>query len=215
MIRVFIVDDHPVVRRGLAQFINSREGMEVCGDDADASTSISSINRTSPDVVIVDIRLKNTNGIDLIKAITTRYRKIKTLVLSMHDENEYVERALRAGASGYVLKTDPEDLIIEAINSALAGEIYLSSSLRDKMIESMIWHSSNIDDVNMTSLSDREREIFFLIGRGLNTRQIAQRLYLSTSTVGTYRERIKSKLHITTPGELVRYAVKQTLEMDK
>ncbi len=214
MTRIFIVDDHPVVRRGLTQFINSKEGMEVCGDAPDATTAIAAINRNNPDIVIVDIRLRGTNGIELIKAITMRYRSIKTLVLSMHDENSYVEQSLRAGAMGYVLKTDPEGIIIEAINSIVNGEMYLSSSLRDKMIETMIWHSANIKGLDITSLSEREREIFSLIGHGLNTRQIAERLYLSTSTIGTYRERIKSKLNVTSPGELVRLAVQQILEQD-
>jgi DNA-binding NarL/FixJ family response regulator len=141
-IKIYIVDDHPVVRRGLSQFINSRDGFAVCGEASDANAAIMEINEKNPDIVIVDINLKGTSGIDLIKAIKGRHRGINVLVLSMHEENEYVERAMRAGARGYLLKNDSEDLLLEAVTSIMNNKVYLSSSIRDKMIESMLWQSS-------------------------------------------------------------------------
>jgi len=215
VVEVFIVDDHPVVRRGLGQYIDSREGFHVCGDAADANTAIVEINRHAPQVVIVDINLKGINGIDLIKAIRNRHRSIYILVLSMHDENEYVERAMRAGARGYVLKSDSEDVIIDAINHIMNDKIFLSSSIRDNMLESIIWHSTEEKEKSVALLTDREFEIFELIGKGLNTREIAVALSLSSSTVGTYRERIKSKLDIHSPNELIRYAVQWVLGENK
>jgi DNA-binding NarL/FixJ family response regulator len=206
-IKIYIVDDHPVVRRGLSQFINSREGFSVCGEASDANTAIAEINEKNPDIVIVDINLKGASGIDLIKAIKGRHRGMNVLVLSMHEENEYVERAMRAGARGYLLKNDSEELLLEAVTSIMNNKFYLSSSIRDKMIESMLWHSSGGKDSSVALLTDREFEIFELIGRGHNTREIAEALSLSASTVGTYRERIKTKLNIFSPNELMKYAV--------
>lgn len=214
-IRIFIVDDHPVVRRGLSQYINSREGYTVCGDAGDANSAITDINELKPDIVIVDINLKGTNGIDLIKAIRARHRSMNVLVLSMHEENEYVERAMRAGARGYVLKNDSEELVIEAISSIMNNKIFLSSSIRDRMIESMVWQSSEGKEKSVALLTDREFEIFELIGKGHNTREIASLLSLSTSTVGTYRERIKSKLNIFSPNELVKFAVQWVMKKQK
>lgn len=210
-INIYIVDDHPVVRRGLAQFLNSRKGYAVCGEAGDANTAIEDINDKNPDVVLVDINLKGTSGIDLIKAIRSRYKTIKVLVLSMHEENEYIERAMRAGAKGYVLKNDNEELVLEAISQVMNNKIYLSSNIKDKMLESMIWHGSGGREKSVALLTDREFEIFELIGKGANTREIASALSLSASTVGTYRERIKTKLNIITPNELVKFAVQWVL----
>ena len=208
-IKVYIVDDHPVVRRGLSQFIDSKDGFSVCGSAATADVAITDLNQKQPDVVIVDINLKGASGIDLIKAVKSRYKGINMLVLSMHDENEYVERAIRAGARGYVLKNDSEDFILEALKAVMSGKMYLSESLKDRMLESMAWQSSDDGDKSksVALLTDREFEIFELIGKGSNTREIAATLSLSVSTVGTYRERIKNKLNILTPNELVKFAI--------
>lgn len=206
-IKIYIVDDHPVVRRGLCQFIDSREGFSVCGVAGTADIAIAELNEKNPDVVIVDINLKGTSGIDLIKAIRSRYKGMYVLVLSMHEENEYVERAMRAGANGYVLKNDREELLIEAVSAVMNNKLYLSDSIKDRMLESMMWQAKDGKERSVAMLTDREFEIFELIGRGSNTRQIASALGLSASTVGTYRERIKNKLNILTPNELVKFAV--------
>ncbi len=207
-IKIYLVDDHPVVRRGLCQFLDSREGCSVCGEAGDAASAEADLGTVRPDICIVDINLKGTSGIDLIKSIKTRYPWIRVIVLSMHDENEYIERAMRAGSRGYVLKNDSEDMVVEAINTVMSGKTFLSPVIRDKMLESMMWqHPGTGEKSLVANLTDREFEIFQLIGSGANTREIAGTLSLSTSTVGTYRERIKTKLNIQTPNELVKFAV--------
>ncbi|MDR3237864.1 MAG: response regulator transcription factor [Spirochaetia bacterium] len=205
-IKIYIVDDHPVVRRGLGQFINSRDGFCICGEAGDAESAIADINDKNPDIVLVDINLKGTSGIDLIKAIRSRYSGVNVLVLSMHEENEYIERAMRAGAKGYILKNDSEELVFEAIASVIKNRIFLSDGIKDKVLESMFRKNGGREQT-VALLTDREFEIFQLIGGGANTREIASALNLSASTIGTYRERIKTKLSILTPNELVKFAV--------
>ena len=206
-IRIYIVDDHPVVRRGLGQFINSRDGYSMCGEAGDADSAITGISKERPDVVLADINLKGENGIDLIKHICLRYSDINVIVLSMHEENEYIERAMRAGAKGYILKNDSEELVFEAIASVMNNRIYLSESIKDKVLESMLRRKAGSGKESVALLTDREFSIFEMIGKGGNTREIAEALNLSASTVGTYRERIKTKLNILTPNELVKFAV--------
>jgi len=206
-IRIYIVDDHPVVRRGLGQFINSREGYSTCGEAGDADSAIAGIDEKRPDVVLADINLKGDNGIDLIKQICSRYANTNVVVLSMHEENEYIERAMKAGAKGYILKNDSEELVFEAISSVMNNRIYLSDSIKDKVLESMLRRKAGGWKESIALLTDREFSIFEMIGKGSNTREIAAALNLSVSTVGTYRERIKTKLNILTPNELVKLAV--------
>jgi len=215
-IRIYIVDDHPVVRRGLGQFINSREGYSMCGEAGDAESAIVDISEKMPDIVLADINLKGDNGIDLIKQICSRHSDIRVLVLSMHEENEYIERAMRAGAKGYILKNDSEELVFEAISSVMNNRIYLSDSIKDKVLESMLRRKTGGWKESVALLTDREFSIFEMIGKGSNTREIAAALNLSVSTVGTYRERIKTKLNILTPNELVKFAVQWVMnEKDK
>ncbi len=211
MTKIFIVDDHPIVRSGLAQFIESYDDLMVCGEAEDANTAIANINLCNPDIVIADINLKGVSGIELIKAIRNRYSHINVIVLSMHEENEYIERAIQAGAMGYVLKSDNEKLVIDAIETIKKGKTFLSNTLKDKMLDRMLWHTSDDDPMSLNSLTNRELEIFELIGKGLNTRQIASQLNLTISTIGTYRERIKSKLNITSPNELTIHAIRRGL----
>ncbi len=206
-INVFIVDDHPIIRRGLGQFLNSQEGIFVCGEAEDANQAIAALNSCFPDIVIVDLSLKGVSGIELIKAIKSRYKQINILVLSMHDEREYLERAIRAGARGYVFKQESEGKVVEAIYHVMNGGTYLSSSLKDKMLENILWESPREGEDSLSQLADRELEIFRLIGNGLNSRQIASALTLSISTVGTYRERIKTKLNLVNSAQLVKFAI--------
>ena len=205
-IRVFIVDDHEVVRLGLMQFLESHEGVTVCGIAGDANTAIASINSCSPDVVVVDISLEGIGGIELIRAIQTRYRSIKVVAHSMHAEKEIVRRALQAGAIGYVIKSEPVGQLIVAIKLALKGKPYISSPLHESLIDIMAGRGEDNDPGAL--LTDRELEIFRLIGNGKDRRQIALQLGIGTSTIGTYRDRIKTKLGIQSSGELTRYAIK-------
>lgn len=213
--KVFIVDDHPIIRNGLTLFLNNRANLQVCGEAEDANSAIAALNSTQPDIIIVDISLKGTNGIELIKAVRTRYKHIKILVLSMHDEEDYVERAIKAGAQGYVLKSDPEDVVITGINTILMDEMFLSESLKNKMITSLLGNEPRNIDNDLMFLTTREMEILELIGDGLNTNQIAKKLNLSPSTVGTHRERMKAKLNFNNSSELMAFAVQKKFTQKK
>ncbi len=210
-IKVFIVDDHPIVRRGLTHFINSKKGFAVCGEAEDANSAIARINLCDPDIVIVDIGLRDISGIDLIKSIHSRYKRIRILVLTMHNEIEYVERAIHAGASGYVLKSEREEQIIEAFSAILSQKRYISDSLKELLVEKMLWESGDKGNPETVSLTERERDILAFYGKGLNTRQISERLSLTVSTISTYRDRIKRKLHINSNSEMIRYAIKNDI----
>lgn len=204
-IRIFIVDDHEVVRLGLIQFLNSHAHLHVCGQAGDANTAIASINDCGPDVAVVDISLEGVSGIELIKAIKARYRQVTVLALSMHAEKEVVRRALQAGAIGYVLKSEPVDQLVEAIDKAMEGKSYISEPLRESLLDIMVGKEG--PESLMSDLTDRELEIFTLIGQGCDRREIARRLGISTSTIGTYRDRIKTKLNMKSSGELIKFAV--------
>ncbi len=208
---VFIVDDHPVVRQGLTQFINSEDDLYVCGDAEDANIAIKGINSLKPDIVIADITLKGTSGIELTTAIKSRFN-IPVLILSMHDENLYAERAIRAGAAGYVMKKEPMEKVIYAIHEILKGKIYLSPDLKEMLLSKLLKTSSDEMESPLDSLTNREMEVFRLIGFGLSTKNIARELSLSIKTIETYRERIKRKLSLKDSSELVQYAVQWGLE---
>jgi DNA-binding NarL/FixJ family response regulator len=205
-IRIFIVDDHEVVRLGLIQFINSYEHLYVCGQAGDANSAVVAINDCAPDIAVVDISLEGVSGIELIKAIRSRYRHVNILALSMHAEKEIVRRALQAGAGGYVLKSEPVDQVVEAIEKISAGTSYISESLRESLLDIVVRKEEGPDDM-LVKLTDRELDIFKLIGAGLDRREISRRLNISTSTIGTYRDRIKSKLNMKSSGELIMFAV--------
>ena len=212
--RIFIVDDHQIVRRGLTHFLNSREDLMVCGEAPDANTAIAAINSSSPDILIVDISLGGISGIDLIKSVLSRYTGISILVLTMHDEVEFVERAMKAGARGYVLKSEREEQILEAIRAIGEGGRYLSDSLKDRLLDRILWDEKIHREDPLEYLTDREFEIFRLFGKGLNTRQVSESLGLGISTIGTYRDRIKKKLNLKTTAELMRFAVRHSLKSD-
>lgn len=210
-IRVFIVDDHEVVRLGLAQIIESHEAFTVCGNSGDTNTAIASIKECAPDVVVVDISLEGVGGIELIRAIRTHDRNIKVVAHSMNAEKEIVRRALQAGAVGYVIKSEPVGQLVVAIKRALEGKPYLSPPLHESLFD--IKAGREEDNNPVAILTDRELEIFRLIGKGQDRRQIASHLGIGTSTIGTYRDRIKAKLGIQNSGELTRYAIKWTADI--
>lgn len=210
---ILLVDDHPVMRHGLAQIINREEDLHVCGESASAAHAIELVGQLAPDVAIVDITLEDGDGIELIKDIRARFENVKMLVSSMHDESLYAERALRAGAMGYIGKDSSREQVLDAIRDVLRGRIHVSSAISNRLLQRAAGKTVEEDRSPIESLSDRELTVFELIGQGLSTRQIAEKLFLSVKTIETYREHIKAKLNIRTSTELVRHAVQRQLEL--
>ncbi len=210
--RIMLIDDHPLVRRGLTQLINGEEDLCVCAEASSGEDALASVDAVNPDLVVVDIALKGINGIELIKRMRSRLPDVKMLVSSMHDESLYAERALRAGARGYINKEEAPENVIEAIRQVLAGGVFLSSPMKDRLLTVMIDGGEQSEQSLVETLSDRELEVFTLIGRGLTTREIANRLHLSVKTIETHRERVRSKLNIGNSSELMRHAVQWVLE---
>ncbi len=203
---VFLVDDHPAMRQGLKELINQESDLAVCGEAGDIPSALEGILAKKPDIAIVDLTLKEASGLDLVKDLKIRFAALPVLILSMHNEALYAERSLRAGARGYIMKEATTENIIAAIRRVLGGDIYLSSDVSSKMLKQMAGVTTiNADPVE--SLSDRELEVFRLIGDGLRTRDIADRLHLSVKTVESYREHIKIKLHLDNAAKLTRSAV--------
>ncbi len=205
--RVLLVDDHPIVRKGLGQLINQEPGLEVCGESEDANQALKAISTLKPNVVVLDLSLKGTNGLELLKVLKTRHPKVPVLVLSMYDESLYAERALRAGAKGYLMKQEGTEKVIGAIRKILSGEVCVSESLASQMLSRIAEGKEEGDRSPIERLSDRELEVFQSIGNGLTTRQIAEKLCISIKTVESYREHLKEKLKLKNGTELVRHAV--------
>lgn len=204
--KVLIVDDHPVVREGLARRIARQEDMEVCGEAESAAQAMELIEKGQPDLAIVDLALKDSSGMDLIKDARERFPKLLLLVLSMQDETLYAERALLAGARGYVMKHEATDNVIVAIRRVVGGQVYLSDKMAARLLETMVSGKPAPGTGAVDLLSDRELEVFQHIGRGLGTRQIAERLGVSVKTIETYREHIKTKLCLQSASELTHQA---------
>jgi DNA-binding NarL/FixJ family response regulator len=204
---VLIVDDHPIVRQGLAQLIDQERDLQVCGQAQDAHEAMQAIRTLSPDMVIVDISLKDTSGMELIKDLKVRYPDLPVLTLSMHDEAVYGERALRAGAKGYIMKQEATEKVVTAIRRVLAGEVYVSDDMAAKMVSKLVGGGSRKTGSPVECLSDRELEVFRLIGEGYGTREMAEKLHLSIKTIETYRAHIKDKLGLEDANELLRCAI--------
>ena len=203
--RVFLVDDHVVVRSGLAELIGREPDLAVCGAAADAEDALQSIPRARPDLVLVDLSLPGTSGLELVKDLKRRCPKLPVLVLSMHEESLYAERVLQAGARGYVMKDKSFPEIRAAMRRVLAGRIYLSEEMSDRLLQTVAGGPAKGSPLER--LSDRELEVFEMIGRGLGTAAIARKLHLSVKTVETHRAHIKEKLNLDTGAELVQQAV--------
>lgn len=210
--RILIVDDHPVVRRGLAELIREDPLLEVCGEADDTSEALRLVSQVRPHVVIIDISLKSGHGIELIEKIKSTDEHVKMLVSSIHEESLFAERALRAGAMGYVNKQEAAEKVIEAVHQILKGEIFLSSTMANRLLHSVVGGESSLDENPMTKLSNRELEVFEMIGAGLTTKQVATRLHLSPKTVETHREKIKTKLNLANSTELNHRAIQWVLE---
>jgi DNA-binding NarL/FixJ family response regulator len=205
--RLLIVDDHPIVRQGITRLINYEDELMVCGEAGNAKEALEAVDREKPDMVIVDISLKGRSGLELIKDLRMRYQDLPVLVVSMHDESLYAERVLRAGAKGYIMKQEPPEKVLNAIRQVLSGKIFVSEKMREKMLQRYVLGSSQKNASTVERLSDRELEVFRLIGKGMGTRQIAKELDLSIKTVETYREHIKEKLNLENSSKLLQYAI--------
>ena len=212
---VLIVDDHPVVREGLALHIGAQADMRVCGEAEDVTDALQLLDNCKPDVAVIDISLKTGNGLDLIKRVRGRNEHIRIVVWSMYPENLYAERALRAGALGYVHKGRATKNIIEAIRCVRSGTIYVSEEISSLLLSRLVGGGTNGPSTDaVESLSDRELEAFRLMGHGRTTEEIAEQMHVSPKTVETYRARIKEKLNLSNATELIHRASQWVLEND-
>jgi DNA-binding NarL/FixJ family response regulator len=211
--KVLIVDDHPAVREALAIRISKLPDLEVCGEAADMADALKVVAEQKPDLAVIDISLKTGDGLDLIKRIKARDENVRMLVWSMHAERLYAERALRAGAQGYITKEQAMSQIIDAMRQVLAGKVYLSPAMSDKLLHRAVGgDAATLDHSPVEALSDRELEVLRLIGKGVKTAEIANQLHLSIKTIETYRDRIRQKLDLSDGTDLVRYAAQWVLE---
>ena len=204
---VLLVDDHPIVRQGIGSLLAQVPDLRICAEAESAAEALSRIDEATPDVAIVDISLVGTDGLELTKAIRARDKDLPILIMSMHDESLYAERALRAGANGYIMKQEVSEKIVEALRRVLAGDIYVSDDVRQRILLGIRTGNADAKSAPVDRLSDRELEVFRLIGQGSGTRQIAEQLHLSVKTIETYRAHIKEKLNLDSATELVRFAV--------
>jgi DNA-binding NarL/FixJ family response regulator len=212
VIRVFVVDDHPIVRHGFAQLLSVEPDLELCGQAAEARSALAAITAAEPGVVIVDVSLGDASGIDLIGEIKHRLPRAAVLVVSMHDEQLYAERALRAGAAGYVMKHEAAGAIVRAIRTVAAGGIFVSEAVSARLLHRLAVRGGSGDDSPLGTLSNRELHVLELIGRGLGTREIAELLHISIKTVESYRARLKEKMNLRSGVELTRFAVQWTTD---
>jgi DNA-binding NarL/FixJ family response regulator len=213
--RILIVDDHPMTRQGLVTLIKHQPDWAVCFEAQNAEQALEAIAKTQPDLVLADISLPGKSGLELIKDIRALHENLPVLVISMHDESLYAERVLRAGARGYVPKHSGAAKIVEAIRAVLNGRIYVSEEMSAHLLEQLCGRSSQQMRSPVEQLSDREFEVFELIGQGLSAHDIAQRLFLSAKTVDAHRANIKEKLKIKTTAELIAYAARWNAENEK
>jgi DNA-binding NarL/FixJ family response regulator len=204
--KVLLVDDHAVVRFGIAQLVNHQNDLVVCGEEEDAGNALSAIARLKPDVVLADIALKDSSGLELMRNIKAQYPKLPVLVVSAHDESVYAEIAFRAGALGYLMKAEALEKVVPAIRRVLSGNIYVSDALASRMLQRQVRGHADIEQSPVKGLSDRELEVFELIGRWKKTAEIAQELHLSIKTIEYYREQIKQKLELKSAVELTQHA---------
>ena len=209
--RIIIVDDHELVRFGFAQLLSHEPDLEVCGEAADAPTAMRLIREQPPDLAIVDISLKGGNGLDLIKQIKASFPDVAVVVCSIYDEGLYAERVLQAGAAGYVNKQQPADTVVTAIRRVLEGKIYVSPAMTDRLLAKATHRTAGGNASPVELLSDRELEVFRMIGAGSTIKEIARQLHLSSKTIEYHREHIKQKLDLKSSSELARYAVAWTL----
>jgi len=204
--RIYIVDDHAMFRDGLRQMINLEPDMSVCGDAPDAAQAMAELLALQPDLVIVDISLAGSSGIDLVKSIKREFEDLAVLVVSMHDESLYGERSLRAGAMGYVMKSEPAKTVLAALRKVLRGEVHISEKMASAVVTKFLQGTSGPPSP-LETLSDREMEVFRLLGQEKGTRQIAEEINVALPTVGSFKNRIKEKLGLKNSTEMILYAI--------
>ncbi len=214
MKRILIVDDHPLVRAGFSQLICDEPDLEVCGEAADEAQALQLVTGTEPDLVIIDLSLAGGSGLNLIERIRAHHDGVAMLVASMHDESLFAERVLAAGALGYINKQEAPSKIIKAVRRVLKGKVYVSDAMTERLLGGLTGTTKTPDQPPMQRLSNRELEVFELIGRGMTTGKIADHLQLSIKTIETHRENIKKKLGLSTGQELTRRAMHWQMEHD-
>ena len=210
-----VVDDHPVFRQGLVALIRSNDRFEVSGEAGSAEEALDALSRAVPDIALVDISLVGQNGLDLVRTLKARHPAMLILIISMHDEAVYAERALKAGARGYVMKQEAASVMLDAITTVLSGKIYVSAVMRDRLLETMFSRREENETPSVERLSDRELEVLERIGQGYGAAEIARMLNLSVKTVNAYRDHIKEKLRVAAAGDLRRFAVKWVQSRDR
>lgn len=210
---ILLVDDHPMIRRGIADLINAESDLMVCGEAATMQETMGLMQKLKPALVIVDVSLSGNNGIELMKNLSTRWPEVPILAYSMHDEAIYAERALRAGAKGYVMKQSEPEALLEGIRQVLKGKIFLSDVMSERLLGRLVraGASTEVAASPIEKLSDRELEVLELLGKGMRTSEIADKLCLSIKTIETYREHLKQKLNLGSGQELLRYAIEWSL----
>jgi DNA-binding NarL/FixJ family response regulator len=205
--RVLIVDDHPVYRHGICQFLAEQDGLTICGEADNAQSALEVMRQQKPDLVLLDVTMPGTNGIELTKLMLAEQPRLTIVVLSMHDDSLYALRALRAGAKGYVMKQNAMECVLDALHKAMNGGIYVSPQFTERLVFKAIQGSSGDLGLPVDKLSDRELEVFQLLGRHKNTREIAEALHLSVKTIETHRSHIKEKLGLKSSDEMTSFAV--------
>jgi DNA-binding NarL/FixJ family response regulator len=210
-----VLDDHPVFRQGLGALIRSDERYEVFAEVGTPEEALAALERGVPDIALVDISLPGHNGLDLVKSLKAAHPEMQVLIISMHDEVVYAERALKAGARGYVMKQEAASVVLDAIKTVLSGKIYVSAAMRDRLLETMFNRRESAEAASVERLSDRELEVLELIGQGYGAAETAKALNLSVKTVNAYRDHIKIKLRLDGAGELRRFAVKWVQSRDR
>lgn len=211
--RVLLVDDHPIVRQGLALLIDREPDLSVCGEADCAHAASHAITTLKPDLVVLDISLSGPDGLEVLKEIRLQTGSLPVLILSMHDESIYAERAMRAGANGYIMKQEATEKVLVAIRRIFQGEVYLSDRLTSTMLQQYVRGNIPVKKSPLVNLSDRELEVFRLIGEGRGTRQIADELHLSVKTIESYQAHIKEKLALRNARELVQHAIEWTVNL--
>lgn len=212
--KVVIVDDHPIVRQGLGQLINQENDLQVCADASDIPSALQAVKDCRPDIAVVDISLGQSSGIRLIEDLSRLYPNLLILALSMHDESIYAERCLKAGARGYIMKKEPPEKVIAALKKILKGEIYVSFNLGEKLLQKFVTKKDGVYSSPIEQLSNRELEVFQLIGQGLKTSKIAEQLNLSIKTIETYIDHIKKKMNFKDSRELFLHSVQWLMGED-
>jgi DNA-binding NarL/FixJ family response regulator len=204
---VYLIDDHPVIVQGITLLINSEPDLRVAGSSASWTVALKEIAQLKPSVVVLDVTLANANGVEVLKNLRVHFPEQKVLMLSMHDENLYATRAMKAGAHGYLMKESATEEVVTAIRQVLKGEIYLSAPMSKRMMSQLVGHKRNGDASPLENLSDRELEVYEMVGDGLTTRKIAERLHLSVKTIETHKAHLKEKLNLQNATELTQHAI--------